>query len=79
MAYRFFYSKKTRKSNCLQMTQAAFLVSYLKILINNSSGCGLKPQLLLSTLVFIHLELTGQRFNSAVLHYQVNLHLSRQK
>ena len=29
--------------------------------------------------LFIHLELTGRRFNSAVFHYQVNLRLSRQK
>ena len=29
--------------------------------------------------VLIHLKLTGRRFNSPVLHYQVNLRLSRQK
>ena len=40
----FFYSKKTRKSNTLQMTlkRQHFSSSILKILINNWSGWGLK-------------------------------------
>ena len=78
----FFYSNKTRKSNRLQMTlKAALLDSHLKILIDNIIGpAGVRNRgFPLSRPVFIHLELTGQRFNSAVFYYQVNLHLSRQK
>ena len=82
-AYRFFLiSRRLESLTVCRWHRAALLVSYLKILIDNWSGRGLKPRLpATSRPVFIHLELTGRRFtsNSAVFHYQVNLRLSRQK
>ena len=80
-AYRFFYSKKTRKSSRLQMTLKRRHFS--SVILRSWSTIGLagvwNRGFPLSRPVLIHLEVTGRRFSSAVFRYQVNLRLARQK
>ena len=77
----FFYTKKTRKSNRLQMSlkrqhfSSVIWRSWLRIGPAGVWNSGFP----LSRPVLIHLMLTGRRFNSPVFHYQVNLRLSLQR
>ena len=76
----FFYSSKTRKSNRLQMTSGNTSRPLFKDPDRQLVRPGFETAASRSVdRCFIHLELTGWRFNSAVFHYQVNLRLSRQE
>ena len=74
----FFYSNKTRKSNRLQMTlKRQQFSSVIQRSWSTIGSAGVWNRgFPLSRPVFIHVELTGRRFNWAVFHYQVNMHLS---
>ena len=76
----FFYSKRTKKSNRLQMTWGSTSRQLFKDPDRQLVRPGFETAASRSVdRFFIHLELTGRWYNSAVFHYQVNLHLSRQK
>ena len=75
----FFIPRRLESLTVCRWHGAALLVSYFKILIDNCAAGVWNRGFPLIRPVFIHLELTGRRFNSAVFHYKVNLRLSRQK
>ena len=69
----FFYSKKTRKSNRLQMTSG----STSRQLFKDPDRQLVQPGF--ETAASRSVQTGGRRFNSAVFHYQVNLGLSLRK